>query len=148
MITSPILTVSWKEVVQTSILFARVGLIHWFTRHKLFFITQSPEKSAAAGIRIWWWDFLFYTTFGMVVTSAVRIAGVLLVFSLLTMPAVAALFCVKKTAHRIMMGWVFGIAACLLGLEASLRLDLAAGPSIIAALLILLLACIALCRPK
>jgi zinc/manganese transport system permease protein len=141
MLVGTILTVSWKEVIQTSILYAIVGIIHWLTRYRLFLITKSPEKASAAGIRIWWWDFLFYMTFGIIVTSAVRIAGVLLVFSLLTMPTVAAIFCVSKTAHRIIFGWGFGIIACVSGLETSLRLDLAAGPSIIGTLLLLLLAC-------
>ncbi|MFH0921854.1 MAG: iron chelate uptake ABC transporter family permease subunit [Fibrobacterota bacterium] len=141
MLVGTILTVSWKDVIQTSVLYAIVGIIHWVTRHRLFLITNSPTKASSAGVRIWWWDFLFYMTFGIVVTSAVRIAGVLLVFSLLTMPTVAAVFCVSKTVQRIVFGWVFGIAACVLGLEASLRLDLAAGPSIIGVLLVLLLAC-------
>lgn len=141
MLVGTILTVSWKEVLRTSVLYGIVGIVHWLTRAKLFMVTKYPDKATAAGVKIWWWDFLFYMTFGIIVTSAVRIAGVLLVFSLLTMPTVAAIFCVSKTAHRIIFGWIFGIAACVLGLEVSLRQDLAAGPAIIGLLLLLLLAC-------
>ena len=141
MLVGTILTVSWREVIQTTVLFGLVGIFHWFVRKKIFLITNSPELASAAGIKIWWWDFLFYMTFGIVVTSAVRIAGVILVFSLLTMPAVAAILCVSKTSLRIIFGWGFGITACIAGLETSLRLDLAAGPSIIGILLLLLVAC-------
>jgi len=76
-----------------------------------------------------------------VVTSSVKVAGVLLVFSLLIIPAVTALVSVSGTVKRVIFGWTFGIIGCTLGLEVSLRGDFAAGPSIIATLLALLLLC-------
>ena len=48
------------------------------------------NRAAAEGMSVRFWDFLFYASFGFVVTSSVAIAGVLLVFCYLIVPSVAA----------------------------------------------------------
>lgn len=95
----------------------------------------------ANDLNAWWWDIVFYATFGIVVTSSVKIAGVLLIFSLLVIPAVAAVISSHGTVRRVVFGWLFGLIGCVLGLEASLRGDFAAGPAVISTLLMLLLLC-------
>jgi zinc/manganese transport system permease protein len=141
MLVGTILTVSWHDVLQLGIIVAVVAVIHWFSRKKLFAISESPEKAAQQNISIWSWDIVFYATFGIVVTSSVKVAGVLLIFSLLIIPAVTALISIKGTTQRVVFGWIIGLSGCVLGLEASLRGDFAAGPSIISTLLALLLLC-------
>jgi zinc/manganese transport system permease protein len=141
MLVGTILTVSWHDVAELGGIVAVVGIIHFLVRKKLFAISENPELAAEKKWRIWLWDIVFYATFGIVVTSSVKIAGVLLIFSLLIIPAVTALISTKGTVKRVVFGWVMGIVGCVLGLEASLRGDLAAGPSIIATLLVLLLVC-------
>lgn len=141
MLVGTILTVPWKDVFQLGIIVLIVGIIHWISRKRLFLVSHNPEKAAKEKLKLWWWDMVFYATFGIVVTSSVKIAGVLLVFSLLIIPAVTALVSVTGTVKRVIFGWVFGIIGCTLGLEVSLRGDFAAGPSIIATLLALLLGC-------
>ena len=139
MLVGTILTVPWKDVAQLGIIVLAVGIIHWFSRKRLFLVSENPDKAVEEKLKLWWWDIVFYATFGVVVTSSVKIAGVLLVFSLLIIPAVTALLSVSGTIKRVVFGWVFGIIGCTLGLEVSLRGDFAAGPSIIATLLTLLL---------
>lgn len=78
-------------------------------------------------------------TFGFVVTSVVKTAGVLLVFAFLIIPAVAAITATAGTMKRIIFGWIFGLVGCIAGIEASLRLDWTPGPTIVFVLLILLL---------
>ena len=139
MLVGTILTVPWKDVAQLGIIVLAVGIIHWLSRKRLFLVSENPDKAVEKKLKLWWWDIVFYATFGVVVTSSVKIAGVLLVFSLLIIPAVTALLSVSGTIKRVVFGWVFGIIGCTLGLEVSLRGDFAAGPSIIATLLTLLL---------
>jgi zinc/manganese transport system permease protein len=141
MLVGTILTVPWKDVIQLGLIVFVVGIIHWFSRKKLFLISENPEKAAQVKIKLWLWDVVFYATFGIVVTSSVKVAGVLLIFSLLIIPAVTALISVAGTVKRVIFGWIFGIVGCLLGLEMSLRGDFAAGPSIIATLLAIMLFC-------
>lgn len=139
MLVGTILTVSWRDVLQMGLIVFVTGVLHFFVRKKLFLISENPEKAIKQGLRVWWWDIVFYATFGIAVTYSVRIAGVLLVFSLLIIPAISALLSVKGTTRRVVFGWGFGIIGCFLGLEASIRSDSAAGPSIIATLLVLML---------
>ena len=141
MLVGTILTVSWHDVLQLGTIVVGVGAIQWFARKKLFVISENPEMASQQKLRLWLWDIIFYATFGIVVTSSVKVAGVLLIFSLLIIPAVTAMISTKGTIKRIVFGWVIGILGCVLGLEVSLRGDCAAGPSIIATLLMLLLLC-------
>jgi len=141
MLVGTILTVSWKEVIQLGLIVLFVGIIHWFSKKRLFLISENPDKAVQKELKLWWWDVVFYATFGVVVTSSVKVAGVLLIFSLLIIPAVSALISVTGTVRRVVFGWGFGIIGCTLGLEVSLRGDCAAGPAIITTLLALLLIC-------
>jgi zinc/manganese transport system permease protein len=131
MLVGTILTVSWRDIMQLGGIVLFVALLHGIFCKRLFQISENPEAAAARGIRVWLWDVFFYATFGIVVTSSVKIAGVLLIFSLLIIPAVTAVICANGTFRRVALGWCFGAVACVLGLEFSLRMDCAAGPSII-----------------
>ena len=143
MLVGTILTVSWHDVVQLGIVVLIVAVIHLLSFKRMFFISANPELAARQKLKLWWWDIVFYATFGVAVTLSVKVAGVLLIFSLLVIPAVAATMSLGGTMRRLIFGWVFGSLGCLLGLEASLRADAAAGPSIIATRLALLLICVA-----
>ena len=135
MLVGTILTVSWRDIAQLGGIVLGVAVIHGIFHKRFFQISENPEGVASKPVWLWFWDVLFYATFGLVVTSSVKIAGVLLIFSLLTIPAVTAMICARGTVGRVFFGWIFGLAACVIGLEASLRMDSAAGPSIIATML-------------
>jgi len=121
------------------VLYAVIGIAHWLLRRPFFEITSAPEDARRHGRSLFWWDFLFYALFGVVVTSSVQIAGVLLVFGLLVIPAVAGLMASDRTGRALAVGWSFAFAACLLGLLGSVRFDLPAAPSVLVALSTLLL---------
>src|SRR5881394_4309612 len=91
MLVGNILAVSWPEVGKTALLYGVIGTFHYIFRHKFLAISMNPKKAEAEGISIKAWDFLFYASFGFVVTSSVSIAGVLLVFCYLIVPSVAAM---------------------------------------------------------
>jgi zinc/manganese transport system permease protein len=83
------------------------------------------------GWRVKWWDFLFYLSFGLVITFSVPIAGVLLVFSFLVVPAAIAFQFATRQGALALVSWVSGIVASAAGLWLSFRHDLPTGPLIV-----------------
>ena len=134
-----ILTCTPQELITITLLYLGVGLFHFLFRDKFFLISEGRAAASSAGLNVTLWDFLFYATFGLVVTSSVHIAGVLLVFSLLVIPPVIALFFVSTKGKRLAIGWSVAVVGAIMGILASLRLDLPTGPSIIVALIVLLI---------
>ena len=128
-----ILTVTPQEVGSLALLYGLIGAAHWIFRRPLIEVSFDPRLAAALRRRIFLWDVLFYGSFALVVTSSVRIAGVLLVFSYLIVPAaLAGLF--AATVHaRLWLSWALGVALTAAGLLASWSWDLPTGPAIVAA---------------
>jgi zinc/manganese transport system permease protein len=131
-------TVSPDHVLKTAVLYTVIGALHFALRKPFFEITNDPQAAHARGRRLFWWDFVFYAMFGFVVTSSVQIAGVLLVFGFLVIPAVAGLMATSRPGPALAIGWVFGFLGSLLGLVGSIQLDLPAAPSILVSLTALL----------
>jgi zinc/manganese transport system permease protein len=131
-------TVDPAHVLRVAILYAVIGAIHFALRKPFFEITNDPQAAHAQGRRLFFWDFLFYGTFGFVVTSSVQMAGVLLVFGFLVIPAVAGLMASSRPGIALAVGWVFGFVASVVGLLGSVSLDLPAAPSILVTLTALL----------
>lgn len=127
-------TVDPKHVLRVAMLYAVIGLVHVALRKPFFEITNDPAGAQARGRRLFVWDLLFYTTFGFVVTSAVQMAGVLLVFGYLVIPAVAGVIASQRPGRAMAVGWVFGSVASVVGLINSVNLDLPAAPSILVTL--------------
>lgn len=133
-----IFTVSPDHILKTAVLYLGVGVMHVLLRKPFFEITDDPERARSRGRNLFAWDFLFYGSFGLVVTSSVRIAGVLLVFGLLVIPAVAGVLTTRTPGRALVVGWIFAFVASVLGLVESVHLDLPAAPSILVALSVLL----------
>jgi zinc/manganese transport system permease protein len=127
-------TVDPKHVAVVAIAYGAIGVIHWFIRKPIFEITEEPTAARQRGRRIFGWDFLFYALFGLVVTSSVQIAGVLLVFGLLVIPSVAGLTVTRGAKGALIAGWVFAVVVSVAGLIGSIHFDLPAAPSILVAL--------------
>jgi zinc/manganese transport system permease protein len=144
MLTGSLLTIRTGDLISTAILYTAVGAIHWLVRRRFFRLSEDRAGAARDGWNLSWWDFLFYALFGLVVTSSVHIAGVLLVFSFLVIPPVIALLFTRKKGVRLAIGWAAGFAGSLLGIGLSLKLDFPAGPSIIGALIVLLVIAVGL----
>jgi zinc/manganese transport system permease protein len=131
MLVGNILAVSWPEVGKTAALYGAVGLFHYLFRHKFLAISMDPKRAEAEGISIKLWDFLFYASFGFVVTSSVSIAGVLLVFCYLIVPSVAAMLYADSVGKRLAIGWTMGTVVSAMGVYLSLQLDLPTGATIV-----------------
>ncbi|MSU70545.1 MAG: metal ABC transporter permease [Opitutaceae bacterium] len=129
-----VLLVTPGQVLRTFALYLIIGLVHFFCRKRFLAISFEPERTAAAGISIRWWDFLFYAMFGWVVTSFVQIGGVLLVFSYLIVPAVCANFLADSLGAKLLVGWATATLASVAGLYGSYVLDLPTGAAIVCTL--------------
>src|SRR5688572_24229977 len=104
-----LLAVSPQEVLKMAVLYAIIGVLHWFWRKPFLAISTKHGQQVPEGYNLRLWDFLFYGTFGVVVTSSVAIAGVLLVFSFLVVPAVGAILFSNKIGTRLAIGWIMGL---------------------------------------
>ena len=131
MLVGNILAVSWNEVLTTALLYAAISVFHFAFRRRFLMISMEPAKAEAQGISIRWWDFLFYASFGFVVTRSVSIAGVLLVFCYLIVPSVAAMLYAESIGKRLAIGWSMGTLVSALGVYMSLVLDLPTGATIV-----------------
>src|SRR5207248_8594396 len=89
------------------------------------------KAAQAQGISLRLWDFLFYASFGFVVTSSVAIAGVLLVFCYLIMPSVGAMLFADRIGSRLAIGWTMGTLVSALGIFLSVQMDLPTGAAIV-----------------
>jgi len=140
MLVGSILSVSSREVLKVAALYSAIGVLHWFCRRPFFLISTDPTAAYREGWRVRWWDFLFYASFGVVVTSSVRIAGVLLVFSYLIVPALAGIILGGRIGARLMIGWAFGTFVSVAAMVASATLDLPTGATVVCAFGLALLA--------
>ena len=131
MLVGNILAVSRHEVIKTAALYGGIGLFHYIFRRRFLLISTDPEQAEANGISIRFWDFLFYASFGFVVTSSVAIAGVLLVFCYLIVPSVGAMLFADKIGRRLAIGWTMGTLVSALGVWFSVLLDLPTGATIV-----------------
>jgi len=132
MLVGNVLSVSWAEVGRTAVLYALVGAFHWAYRRQFLLISLDEEAAVRQGLNIRWWDFLFYVSFGFVVTSSVAIAGVLLVFCFLVVPSVTAMLFARRLGPRLAIGWTMGALVSAAGVWLSFLLDLPTGAAIVA----------------
>src|SRR6266404_1511050 len=150
MLVGNILLVSPTDVWKCFGLFLFVGLVHFVLRRSFLLVSFDRDGAYERGLRVRWWDFLFYALFGLVVTSFVRIAGVLLVFSYLIVPAVCGINLARSLGRRLLIGWFVALVGGVGGLFFSFWWDLPSGAAIVCTFgaLLILVSLISLLRPK
>jgi zinc/manganese transport system permease protein len=141
-----LLTVSPGQIWRTTALYAVIGLAHLVFRRQFIRLSFDPNDAAASVWEARFWDFLFYALFGLVVTSFVRLGGVLLVFSYLIVPAACGVYLAGTLARRLCVGWAVATVAGVCGLYASFELDVPTGAAIVCVLGAFLLGAAALAR--
>ncbi|MBI3516175.1 MAG: metal ABC transporter permease [Proteobacteria bacterium] len=130
MLVGSILTVEAADLEKFAVLYGALGGFLWLARRP---IVALSETGAPAGGRAMVWDFLFYLSFGLAVTSSVAAAGVLLVFCFLIIPAVIGSLFAGRIAPQLAIGWVVGAVASALGLLGAFELDLPTGAALVVA---------------
>src|SRR5258707_5519670 len=131
MLVGNILSVSWPEVRKTALLYGAIGVFHFIFRKRFLAISMNHGKAEQSGLNIRLWDFLFYASFGFVVTSSVAIAGVLLVFCYLIVPSVGAMLFADRIGKRLAIGWTMGTLVSPLGCYCSVFFDTPTGATIV-----------------
>lgn len=130
MLVGSILTVGPDDVLKLAALYGAIGLMHVVLRRPLL-AAAHEDAQMSGGARIAIWDFVFYCTFGLVVTSSVALAGVLLVFSFLIIPAVIGFLFSDRMGIALAVGWSAGVIASLAGFAVSVALDVPTGAAIV-----------------
>ncbi len=150
MLVGNILSVQWPEVWLTAGLYAAIGAFHYFFRRRFLEISVAPQAAEARGVPVRWWDFLFYASFGFVVTRSVAIAGVLLVFCYLIVPSVGGMLFSSRIGPRLAIGWAMAGVVSILGMYLSVLFDLPTGATIVCTfgLSLVALALVRLALPK
>ena len=127
-----VLSVTPDELARLAVLYAAIAVVHCIFRRPLLEVSFDPATAAANRRNVFVWDLVFYASFALVVTSSVRIAGVLLVFSYLIIPAALAGLFVQGRLARLALAWMLGAVFTAGGLLASWHWDLPTGPAIVA----------------
>lgn len=131
-----ILWVTWYDVFKTFFIYLGVGLIHFAYRKQLL---KSSFQNASHHIS---WDFLFYALFGVVITTSTPVAGVLLVFSYLIVPAVLSSLYFNSLRAKLYFGWTISTSVSFLGMWVSYRWDLPVGATLVVGLTLLPILCV------
>jgi len=126
-----ILWVKWSDVISALIAYAFIGVVHYIFRRQFLLISENPDLAYEKGMNVRAWDFLFYLTFGFVITFSVHVAGVLLVFVFLVAPAIMAMMITDNLKHQLVIGWSMGTIVTVIGLYLSYAIDLPSGPTVV-----------------
>jgi len=125
--TGALIWVTWPTVAKVALSYGAIGLFHFLMRRTMLAISFAPERVK----RLKTWDFVFYATFGVAITSSVHIAGVLMVFSVLVIPSVIAFFYTRDFRHALLIAWSAGTVAVVAGLAISFTFDVTTGPVLV-----------------
>ena len=131
MLVGAILWVTWADVTKIAGIYLLVGIFHWVFRNRFLSLSVDEDRAVREGWSIRGWDFLFYASFGIVIAQSVQIAGVLLVFSFLIVPAVCAVLFTQHISKRLAIGWCVGFTVSVLGCSLSYFWDLPTGATIV-----------------
>jgi zinc/manganese transport system permease protein len=129
--TGAILWVKWESILFAAVAYSFIGVIHYIFRKQFLLISSAPEKAYESGMSVRLWDFLFYITFGVVISISVRTAGVLLVFVFLVVPAITATLITDRLKHQLLIGWAMGVLVTVIGLWLSYAADVPSGPMVV-----------------
>lgn len=123
--------VTWRDIAIMAVLYAVVGAFLFFNRRRLLLCSEDPKRAREMGISVKKWDFLFYAAFGLVVTTAVNVSGVLAVFSFLIVPVVCATLLGRHGPSRLYWAWAIAFVVSVLGAGLSYTKDWPMGATIV-----------------
>lgn len=130
MLAGRLLWVTWPHIVLCLVVFTAVAICLYIFRKPLSEISENYEQAIAHGCNVVWWDFVFYALLGVVITVAVRVTGVVTVFSFLIIPATISAMFSTQSCLRMLIAMVAITAASLGGLLFAYYLDFSIGPAV------------------
>jgi zinc/manganese transport system permease protein len=117
------LAITGRDVVRLFAVYAALGLVHLLARRPLIAISTDHAGAGARGFRVKAWDFLFYVTFAVMVTTSVALVGVLPVFTFLIVPAVIGSLFAESFGARLAIAWIASVVVSFAGMYLSYTLD-------------------------
>ena len=129
-----ILAIQPRELTHLLILCPALLTTHALFKREFLLVSFNPETARAAGVRVWLWNLLLYVTLGLGISAGIHIAGSLLTFSFLVLPALAGLMLARRIWHVAALAVASSVAGSVLGILASVHWDLPTGPCIVAVL--------------
>ena len=150
MLSGSILWAKWSDITLCAIIFSLAGVIFYIFRKPFKKISDDYRVVVEEKIQVLWWDFLFYTLFGIVITFAVKIAGILVVFSFLVIPATISAMFSARWGIRLVIAWILGGVVSIIGLVFSYYFGFSVGPSIVSflGLTLIVVAIVKKLKPK
>jgi len=139
-LSGALLWVTWPTVFKVAAIYAVIGIFHWVLRDRFMLISLDPDEAFQRGWNVRWWDFLFYLSFGVMITYSVGIGGILMVFAYLVIPACVAILIHAGMKKRLAVGWLVGVIGSAVGLVGSFYLDMPTGPAVVVVLGLMLIA--------
>ena len=130
LLAGSILWATWGQILSALVAFALVGVCFFLCRRPFDAISEDYENARTRGVKVARWDFLFYALFGVVITLSVRMAGVVVVFAFLIIPATASALLSTREFPRLMMACGIGITASVMGLLFAYKWDYSVGPAV------------------
>ena len=128
MFNGSILWVRWSEIVRVAAIYAALAALHIVYRKRFYRLSYDVPGTALPSF---WWEFLFFASFAVVITLAVNIAGVLLVFAFLIIPAFSASLFTSVFGRRLLLGWGLGMVGSIAGLWLAFMADLPVGATVV-----------------
>ncbi len=123
--------VTWRDLAVMAVVNALAGAFLFLSRRKLSLASEDPKRARATGLSVKKWDFFFYAAFGLVVTTSVKVSGVLAVFSYLIVPVVCATLLGRRGPARLYVAWAIGAVVSVLGAALSYLRDWPMGATVV-----------------
>ena len=129
-LSGSLLWVGWRQIIVSLVVFSAVGVCFYLIRKPIAEISNSYQKGTAKGLRVVFWDFIFYVLLGVVITLSVQVGGIVVVFAYLIIPATISATLALRSGFQITVICTGAILAFLGGLLFAFYLDFSIGPAI------------------
>lgn len=126
-LTGTLIWVAWPEIIRMALAYTIIGVIYFVFRKPFLTVSLGEHDTPRART----WDFLFYALFGIVISFSVPVAGVLMVFSSLVIPAVVAFLFTSRFSAALWIAWAVGTVTLVTGVVASFQADIPTGPLLV-----------------
>jgi zinc transport system permease protein len=107
-----------------------LGVMFLFFK-ELVYVTFDETQAKAAGIKTWFFDYLISVFAGIAVIVSIPIVGVLLISSLLVLPALTSVQLARSFRQTVILSPAIGLTTVVLGLFLSIIIDASPGGAIV-----------------
>jgi zinc/manganese transport system permease protein len=130
LLSGSLLWTGWRQVFTSLIVCSAMGCIFCVIRKPIGEISNGYQKNAGKGLRVVFWDSVFYVLLGVVITLSVQLGGVVVVFAYLIIPAAISAVFSARVRLQLAIVWISAIIASLGGLLFAYKCDFSIGPAI------------------